>query len=152
MTEEEKNTLFKVGGFILAAYFANKILQKLGVIKTDAEIENENAALNSNAWDRNFWKTTTKQHLITQSSAEDISRGIYDSLGWFSDDAERIIALIRQFQYKSEVSFLSDVFAQKYQLDLYQYLKTGNSSLPYSGLSTSNLNLINKYVNALPNG
>jgi hypothetical protein len=157
MNKTEKEQGLKLVASVVGAFFAYKIVVKpllegLGLKKTDTEIANENAQLAETAWNPLFWQSAPNGSLLKKDAyVSQEATKIYDSLGFFSDDYDTILASIRNFKTKTQVSQLADKFQQLFGLDLYAYLTNGNSSLPGSGLSTAHLATINEYVRNLPN-
>jgi hypothetical protein len=58
--------------------------------------------------------------------------------------------VFRQLKYKTQVSWLADIFQQNYKTDLFDFLKNGKGTLWQAGLNSDELNEIINLVNKLP--
>lgn len=81
---------------------------------------------------------------------QEYAKTIYNAFAFFGDNFTLVQGIFNQLNSKCEVSFLSAVFTNYYGYSLLSYLKDGKSSLPWNGLSTSQLNTLIAYVNNLP--
>jgi hypothetical protein len=113
-----------------ALYFLllKPVLEKTGVIETKeaAEAKKAEAQLatgTDSPFNPGFYKGKVGASLITKASAEALAKQIYDAVGNISDDENAVYAALRTLKAKTQLSFLSDVFTQKYAADLYQYLR-----------------------------
>ena len=72
-------------------------------------------------------------------------------MGYLTDDEAKIYGVFRQLKYQSQISFLAEKFANKYSIDLLEYLKRGKNQFnPGSGLNSEELTVIFNIVNRLP--
>lgn len=127
------------------------ILEKLNIIDSAEDKALNEAQLSETAWNPRFYQTApTGSILITSAAVKMLSKKIYDALNWYGDSFVEVIGALRQLKTKAQVSQLADYFAKTYGLDMYAYLKTGDSSFPGSGLSTENLTTLNNFVKSLP--
>ena len=62
-------------------------------------------------------------HLLTAAASQGLSRKIYDAIGFFYDEPNEILAAIKTCTYKTQISFLSKVFADMYGKDLFNFLQ-----------------------------
>lgn len=144
---------------VVGALGVYKLAQKFGIIKDSEDIKEEEneqqGQIVGSAWHRDFWQqfnwSQSKQNSVYSVAlpAAKILRN--DVFGIFSDDFNKGFAQIKKFTTKAEISFLVDVFAYEYELDLFSWLKDGRSMVPGSGFSIENLNKIVNYVNSLKN-
>lgn len=102
-----------------------------------------------------YWKPTYYQRyggsLITRATAENYSRRIHNAFGVFQDDFNAIMAVFSQLKAKSQISFLADVFQQRYGEDLLTFLTNGGGILPWDGLSDRQLETLISFTNRLKN-
>lgn len=136
--------------------------EAMGVKDSPAEIAATNQAANhanamenlgtnspfSTSYYREKSKGGRKIHLLKPEIAPVLARQIYDAIGFIYDDTDVIISAIKQCQYKTHVSFLSERFATMYKKDLFNFLQ--------EKLDTTNQKIafgkIVDYVNSLPVG
>jgi len=144
-------------GIIAIAYFGflRPLLNKLGITKSasDKLVDQYNNLPNAeNPFSPNFWKIgPAGRLLLTSASSDNFTKRIYDAFGAFTDDEAAVYPVFRQLKSKSQVSYLSDKFQQKYNTDLLTYLQKGYSSYNLaSGLSVEELQIIFSIVNSLP--
>jgi hypothetical protein len=78
-----------------------------------------------NAWSPTFHNGCPDGTLLPNSAkASDICAQIWDSVGVFYDSPEQGLAAFKQLYNKAAVSWVVDMFNQKYQEDLLSWLKT----------------------------
>lgn len=156
MKQADQKPLIYFGGIVLIYFlFGKPILNKLGITKS--EIERKIDELNSSNPNLNpFSPLYRKQftsgviQLIKQAQVQKLVKQIYDSLGNFSgDDEAAVIDAFKQLRYKTQVSYLAEVFSKTYNKDLLQYL-VNPAFYAYSGLSDDELKIIIDYVDKLP--
>jgi len=143
------------GGGLLIVYFGilRPILEKFGLATSQAEqqvINQQNLPNNKNAFSPVYWKTIPNAKLITRNYTNGLCKRIYDAMGFFSDDEPAVFSVFAQLKYKTQVSWLADVFQQNYKIDLLDFLKRGKGQLPQAGLNSDELQQIINIVNALP--
>lgn len=163
-----------LAGIGIAAYLFFKGGKK--IIDTTAQAlniqetpqEKESAAQYSkeptvNPWNRNYYRQLIetggagkKVKLLTKANAEAIAKSIYDSIYKklpIAADSARILGEFAKLRYKSQVSFLSEVFYNKYKADMLTYLDNG---VPFfignTGLPDQSMRKLMDYVNKLPSG
>lgn len=127
--------LVLLGGGLLILQISGafgKLLQAFNLADSPEEQETnerlstnaEAAALAGSPWSPSFYKSAPSgSWLPPRSTAEAMARQIYDSVGTFYDEPEEALAAIKQMKTQSGVSFLSDVFSQLYNADLYTFLE-----------------------------
>lgn len=147
-----KNTVPKVaiaavvlgGGYFL---ILRPIFQKIGLIETKAdrqraEQEKELGIGASSPFNPNFYKSAPAgAPLVTRATAESLARQMYDAIGTLTDDENAIYGALRTLKAKTQLSFVADVFAQKYNADLYQYLRRN--------LDDDEMDVVNNIANSL---
>ncbi len=144
---EVKNTqdlVIKLG-ILAGSYFLviKPILQKFGVVNTAADDANDKlsdqyATGKGSPFDPNYFKTVSKAIILTSASADALAETIYNAFSVWGDSEDTVYGVFRQLKTKTQVSYLSYVFFQKYKYDLYQYL-TGR-------MSDSELKVVNGLV------
>jgi hypothetical protein len=143
-----------IGGGVLAFVLIKEILEKLGIWKSKDEKELDNTTTDPNSWwSPNFWRSkpagVSWSYVIDTATAIEWSKQIYDAFGAFNDCEECAIAVFKRCRTKANASFLSDIFSQRYGEDLLTFLRGG--WWPQDRLSDEDVNVINNYVNQLPN-
>jgi len=101
-----------------------------------AQQQAEQAPVNKDYWSPNFYKQSYKtwpvpgkaMTLLTLASGQSYAIAIWDAFGVFNDNENNVYAIFRAIKYKSQISFVADLFYKKYQRDLYQFLKDKLSS------------------------
>lgn len=156
MKQDNKQLIIYGGGMVLLYFGILKpILNKLGITKSKEQtiVENQSQLSNElNPFSPIFYqKCPVGCSLIKRAIAEKYAKIIYDAMGVFSDDEASIYGVFRALKTQSQVSFLCDVFQQKYKTDLLSYLKNGYSQWnSASGLNADELNTVIQIVNKLP--
>jgi hypothetical protein len=155
MAKQDDSKILLYGGGLLIVYFGilRPILEKFGLATSQAEqqvINQQNLPNNKNAFSPVYWKTIPNAKLITRNATNGLCKRIYDAMGYFSDDEPAVFSVFAQLKYKTQVSWLADVFQQNYKIDLLDFLKRGKGQLPQAGLNSDELQQIINIVNALP--
>jgi hypothetical protein len=150
------NTILMIGAAIMIYMFGKKAMEKLGVINTPAEDLVQNTVTTSGnpfspVYYQSFGSGTL---LLTRSTAEAYAKQIFDAFNMgFGENFPKIFGVFRLLRTKSQVSFLADVFQQKYTKSLLDTLHNGTSrfmGFPWEGLSGDELAQIISYVDTLP--
>jgi hypothetical protein len=129
---------------------AGMLTDTLGLTKSDNDELVQKLSVNtSSAWSPQFYKNAPKgSKLITKASAETLCDKITAAAGLFLYmDTGEALAIFKNLKTQSQVSFLADIFQQKENYDLLQYLDDGNYKI---GLSDTGLKTITDYVSNLP--
>jgi len=100
-------------------------------------------------WKPQYYKRTGGI-LVRRATAEQLAKQIHNAFGVFQDDFNAVMAAFSQVKTKAAVSFLADVFQQRYKEDLLTFLTNGGGILPWDGLSDSQLRTLLTYTNRLP--
>jgi len=137
-----------IGG---AAYFllVRPFLIKLGVIKSNAQKQIDNASVLIDAYNPNYLSSHSNV-TISQATADNAASTIYYAFGVIADDFSAALGAFKLCKTKADVAFLSKTFFNKYNVDLYTYLQTGGGLFPWDGFSSAHLEQLNQYVNSLP--
>jgi hypothetical protein len=140
-----------VGGLIIANNIISRIFDK-----SQEQRDNE-AAATGNAWQPNYWRDYALKnggyvHIIGVNGAKFSAQQIYNALRHVIDDDDVVINIFQQLNYKTQVSYLADIFQQQYGKSLYTYLLNGGGWSWASGMKDTNLAIINKLVNKMQNG
>jgi hypothetical protein len=108
-------------------YFGGSKLASLFSFGNSEEDKANSAALkqlqNSNVLSPNYYKQIPYAHLLTMASAESLAKIIYDAKGIFNDDEAAVYGVFQQLSYKTQVSFLSEVFFTKYKVSLLGFIQ-----------------------------
>jgi hypothetical protein len=155
MAKQDDSKLLLYGGGLLIVYFGilRPLLEKLGIARSQADqqlINQQNLPNNKNPFSPVYWKTIPGPKLITRNATNSLSKRIYDAMGFFTDDEPAVYSVFSQLKYKTQVSWLADIFQQNYKMDLLDFLKRGKGQLPQAGLNSDELQQILNIVNALP--
>jgi hypothetical protein len=156
MAEKQRidpNLLLILAGGGISLYIVNKILIRTGLIEGKGtrtvtnELENPNSP-----WKPAFHKAAPSGALlIRRQTAEGYAAIIHNAFGIFQDDFNAVMGVFSQLKTKSQVSFLADVFFQKYNEDLLSFLTDGGGIMPWDGFNDTNLQRLTDYVKSLPN-
>jgi len=142
-------------------YFAVKpIFEKLGITKTpeDTTIDDvSNLTPQKNAWSgKAFIPKNVQVLLLTSSAKSSYAKTIYDALnGFFGDDENKVIAIIRSLKTQSQVADLAEYFRLTYKLDLLDTIRNGTEFAKTwrpltAGLSNDQVSEIIRIINAKP--
>jgi hypothetical protein len=165
MKKDTQDILVKLGIAVGVYYFVVRpILEKLGVSKTAEQeqfTKEEKTAQTSlvSPFSPRYWHDAkAPKTIITNKEVTKMASDLYASLnkGYLGDNLATILSTFRKLKYKTQVSYLSEFFANKYKLDLYQTLKDGvrrtiDRFTPFnrSGLSDKELQQVIDIVNSL---
>jgi hypothetical protein len=133
MNKQNQDILFRLGIAVGVYLLVIKpILQKLGVEKNPEQSEKEQAALKAqvdpvSAFSPTFYKTVKGAPLLKVAYATQLAKIINDSVSGslLGDDIGAIYKVFRLLQYKTQVSWLAKVYADKYNSELINDLKNG---------------------------
>ena len=155
MAKQDDSKILLYGGGLLIVYFGilRPLLEKLGIARSQADqqlINQQNLPNNKNPFSPVYWKTITGAKLYNKNDTISFAKRIYEAMGFFSDDEPAVFSVFSQLKYKTQVSWLADIFQQKYKIDLLDFLKRGKGQLPQAGLNSDELQQIINIVNALP--
>lgn len=144
--EESKAIIYLVGGLVLIVLvfkFGKQILdamtgsaEALGLKDSKEGAENKryidnsvntnNAAGTKSPWSPLFYKAVQKRDgkvvIFTESSAKDIAKRFYDSVGYIYDSPALGVSAVKQIPTKVKLSHVSDIFNRTYKIDLLTWL------------------------------
>lgn len=144
-----------IGGGLLAFSVVKKTLEALGIWKSPATKAIDQAVNDPNSfWNPNFWTTVKPAGAAwsfawTWDQAAAVAKTIYDAFGYFGDEASTVKGAFRQCKTQANASYLCYVFYQTYQQDMLDYLRNGKGVAFWNGLSDSDIEEINNYINGL---
>jgi hypothetical protein len=149
MKSEDKKYLLIAGG-IVGAYFliVNPILKKLG-LKTSANVIQAQTDPGS-PFNPNMWRKVSGAQLLKMDTTKLLAKRIHDAFGVFYDDFNAVMSAIKSCKYKTQISWLCDVFQQQYNQDMFTFLTNGGGIMPWDGLGDAQVQQILNYVNNLP--
>lgn len=124
----KKVAIWGTGITLTYLFIVRPIFQKIGIIKTQDEKDQEKqeqdySSSASSPFNPNFYKSVAGAQLVTKAVAQSIAQTLYDAHGFINDDEQAVYGALRQLSYKTQLSWVADVFYQQYQQDLYQYLR-----------------------------
>jgi hypothetical protein len=92
-----------------------------------------------------YWKPLyyrrTGGVLVQRATAERLAKQIHNAFGLFQDDFNAVMAAFSQLKTKAAISFVADVFQQRYRQDLLTFLTNGGGSYPGTVLAIANFAL-----------
>lgn len=167
MMLQKKKTVGATGGidtklltWAIIAYFGinvgSKLLQKVGIFKSQADVNVEKEAVNPGSfWSPNFYKTLMQNNnvnLLTDAAVQQFISTIRDSFGFFTSDSNKAIGVFRQLNYQTQLSYLADKFQQQTGSDLLEYLRgqDGIVGWLWNKLSSEDIDQITQYISKLP--
>jgi hypothetical protein len=124
----KKVAIWGTGITLTYLFVIRPIFQKVGLIKTQDEKNQEKqeqdySSSATSPFNPNYYKSVSGAQLVTKANAQAIAQTLYDAHGLFNDDEQAVYGALRQLSYKTQLSWVADVFYQQYQQDLYQYLR-----------------------------
>ena len=145
--KEIDSNLLLVGGVLIMMFTAGKkILQAFG-LSPDADDKAEEAAFqqlaNSNAFDPDFWKKGGSGTLILTAAGSASYAEIIYKADKINDDEAAVYGVFEALKTKSQVSYLSQKFFERYRKSLKGYLG--------DFLDSSELAKVATIVNKMPN-
>lgn len=144
------NTVIIGGVAVLGLIVARKVLIQFGILGgRGATIVQQNQQNPESPWKPTFWKRRPAL-ILTKATADSFAKTIYDALNWYADDTAKVMAVFSSLKTQSQVSYLAEIFLQKYNLDLLTYLYEGSDTFPWNGLSDDELLKITTLVDRLP--
>lgn len=151
-SDKVKTGLYITGG-VVGFVLLKQLLETLGIWKSAATVNLDNASTNPNSfWNPHFWETKPAginyTNPISLETARAYADSIYNSMTWYDDNEDRIISLFKTLPSQAAASFVSAAFAAYQHKDLLTFLRGG--MWPNDALSDSDVNEINNFVNRLP--
>lgn len=148
----ETSTILFVGSGLIGFSIVKKLLESLGIWQGEGVKKTKEEQTNPNSpWKPEFYKAApTGSTIFTMASAQTLAAQIHGAFTIFQDDFNKIFAAFTQCKTQSQVSFLADVFQQKYGEDLLSFLTDGGGIMPWDGLNSGHMKTILDYVSNLP--
>lgn len=157
MKPQEK-TLLTVGVIGVTLFMFAKPLSDWfkGLLGPSAGDKSYNAAQSAgNPFSPTYWRTYQKTHpkstiIVTPANADKVVKAIHDSISYLGPDFNRIMGIFKTILYKTQVSYLAEVFQKKYGEDLLTYLRNAKSNrLIHNALTDDQINQVINFVNTL---
>jgi hypothetical protein len=139
-----------IGGGLLAFTAIRRLLIKTGVAAGPGTTSTVQQITDPGSYWKPLYYKRTGGILIRRATAEQLAKQIHNAFGIFQDDYNAVMAAFSQLKTKAAISFLADVFQQRYKEDLLTFLTNGGGILPWDGLSDSQLKNLLTYTNRLP--
>lgn len=140
-----------VGGLVLLKAFnlTTNIANAFGLGESQtAKDINAFASSTDNFFAPAFWKEAPKGSLIlTYEAATQDASDINNNIGWFHYNPAGVIAVFHRLHTQSQVSFLADVYDQKYGQDLLNDISGGYFQ---NRLSDAEVKTLIDYLKTLP--
>lgn len=142
-----------VGVGVIGFFVVKSALEKLGIWRSGDTRDLDSASSDPlRWWNPTFWRSKPTNisytNPITESTARQMAKNIYDAFGWFNDNEEQAINVFKQLPSQAAGSFVSYAFQNEYNMDLLTFLRGG--SWPQDRLSDNDVNTIDDFVNGLP--
>lgn len=131
-------------GILLLSY---TVLKRIGIIPDKTKEQTETAQLFKDYFSPDYLRQLRKKYkvmIFSPTGAGYIAQQIFEAKGTFNDDEGKLFAAIKAILYKTQVSQIAEIFANKYKKDLAQYLGTF--------LNAEELQRIYNYFDNLPGG
>ena len=144
-----------VGGLIVL-FLIYKLFRKMGLIKSDAELKEQNQAhdiLTSAYFSPLYYQeqikfvkkkgnsVTTRKMFPNVVHFTDYAKRIWDSKGFFKDNESQAIGVMKSMISKSEVSLFADYFQKQYKRDLVNFMQTYMNDQQLSIIYSATINL-----------
>jgi len=125
---KDNQNLIIYGVLIYVGYskVVKPILDKIGITKTDEELEIERESTKIDSpWNPNYYRQFGSKPVLLSKDEfiEQYLQTIWNSVGYFYDDFDAVLGVFKRLKAKTQVSQLVDKFNQKYKKDLLLWLK-----------------------------
>lgn len=153
-TSNKYNWILPVGILLGGYLLINGIGKKLGLWSSTKNLDAQTnpQSPSYNAWQTEYWKQYSLNPPMSYGTAKGLAMQIKSYASIFKDDFDVVMAALKGCTNKRQVSYVSYVFEELYNKDMYQYLMDGNGyAVLGDGLSDSQLQQVNDYVSNLPN-
>lgn len=144
---------YGIGIYFGYRWVVKPLLQNLGLVKSDEEkMVDSNVTDPGSPFSPNMWKSgPTGTLIIKEETVNKFIDTIWNSVGWFSDDFDAVLSVLKNLKTQSQVSYLADKFQQKKQKDLLNWLLGGNlASWPADRFSADQVAQLIDYAKKLP--
>lgn len=110
-------------GIVVVIFFAiYKIMQKIGIVKTQSEITASKLDLQDYT-SKDYWKQKSPAKVFTKSTTDQLIAKILASHHWYNDDEEQMVSALKSIKYKTQYSWLVDNFQKAVGEDLTAWLR-----------------------------
>jgi len=152
------------GGYVLYLMYktGKSITDVLNITSSKEEKEAQQVFASeptANPFSPLYYKELNKKnvvYLFDKKYLEPKAKAIHDAVSKFPlmTDSAKIATIIKSLQYKTQVSYLSEYFQNKYGYEMFTYIKDGYRFFVdgATGLSDKDMAQIINYVNNLPSG
>jgi len=124
----DSKIILPLGGLLIGGFAVYKILQKLGIVKTQDDVKDQvliDSFEGSNDWFNPSKKLPAKALILTSKYQTLLVKRLWDAKGGLlNDDEEKIYGVFRLLKTKSQVVSLAAAFYVKHKKDLYMWLKS----------------------------
>lgn len=112
-----------VVGVVAVGYFGvyRPLGKKLGFVKTKDDKEADKLE-DLSFFNPELAKSHPSRVTISENRANTLAKIIYDSDGWFNDDEDNVNGAFREMGSKYNLSYVSQVFINRYNKDLHTYI------------------------------
>lgn len=135
MAQQDNSKYLLYGGGLVLLYVAGKkILQKLGVVETSADVaaSQANAQLDKeNYFDPAYYEERKKLYTVLSlaDAGQSYAKKLYNAKGIFNDNEADVYGVFRALQSKTQVSLIAKAFFGLYGKDLKNYLQPSTGFL-----------------------
>jgi hypothetical protein len=135
MAQQDNSKYLLYGGGLVLLYVAGKkILQKLGVVETSADVaaSQANAQLDKeNYFDPAYYEERKKLYTVLSlaDAGQSYAKKLYNAKGIFNDNEADVYGVFRALQSKTQVSLIAKAFFSLYGKDLKNYLQPSTGFL-----------------------
>lgn len=143
-------------GAILAYRFVKKILDFLGITKSQATISLDDAMSNPKSpWNPQYYLNLLSAGVqwtsgINTATADQWIQDIKDAMGFFGDNESQVMGVLKRCQTQATLSFLSWEYQHNTGEDFLSFLRGRSSFYPWAGLSDDDLYSVQNYILQLP--
>lgn len=151
--------IFALSAIAVAIYLAvkpiNKLFETFGINKSEGEKAYLTEQTTGSPFSPNYWRNYRLTHgantqILTTTGANYLANIIYNSIGYLGNDFQKIFGALKQLKYKTQLSFLAEIFQKRYNADLLTYLRNAKSNmLIHNALTDDQINQVVNFVNTL---
>ena len=149
----DNKTILVIGAVALGGYILYKpfkaLFDTLGITQseTQQQLQTQQTKGKKSPFSPLYWKQFKGAHILTQAQANAKADALYNAITNLGPKFDTILAVFKSLSYKTQVSFLADVFSRRYKRDLLDYLQNGRSNfLVHNALREDSLSTILQLV------
>lgn len=141
---------------LLALNLIKKILDFLGITKSAATINLDNASNNpSSFWSPQYYLDLLSKGVQWSAGIDTTTAGnwlqeISDAMSFFGDNESKIIGILKRCPTQATLSFLAWEYNYRTGEDFLSWLRGKSAFYPWAGLSDSDLYDVSQYISKLP--